>query len=128
ALRRPRVAVAALVAPRTRPALGAQPAVGAPRRAPGPAGLRQHGPPRRPATGRLVAVEIPGQALKRMVRPPGPDDRANERQLVGHPSQTREQLADLDPGDVGGDRVDLAADLGGSIGLDVPHVLVRGAA
>ena len=37
----------------------------------------------------------------------------------------REQLADLDAGHVGLDRLELAADLARGVGLEVPHVLVR---
>jgi hypothetical protein len=40
----------------------------------------------------------------------------------------REDLADLDAGDLRRDRLKLAADFGRGLGLDVPQVLVRRAA
>ena len=40
----------------------------------------------------------------------------------------REQFANVDAGDVGVDRIELAADFARGVGLDVPHVQVGRAA
>ena len=39
------------------------------------------------------------------------DERADDGELVPHPGLQREVLADLHAGDVGGDRLELAAEL-----------------
>jgi len=53
------------------------------------------------------------------------DDRAEDGQLVGDLGDLGEQLADGDPGDGGGDRLELAADLGRRVGLEVEGVRSR---
>src|SRR5207248_4401251 len=55
----------------------------------------------------------------------GIDQRADEDELVGHAGDARDQLADLDPRHVRGNRVELPADFARRLGLDVPHVHVR---
>jgi hypothetical protein len=55
----------------------------------------------------------------------GPDDRSDDRGPVHHPGEPGEDLADPDAGHVGVDRPELAADLDGGLGLEVPQVLVR---
>src|SRR5207237_4193127 len=55
-------------------------------------------------------------------------DAADDRHPVHPLRELRENLADLNPRDVGGDRLELAADLAGRIRLQVPHVLVGRAA
>ena len=72
-----------------------------------------------------VALLPPGVALEGFVAVGHADDGPDDRRLVHHLRDPREDLADLDAGDVGGDRLELAPDLGGGLGLDVPHVLVR---
>ena len=54
--------------------------------------------------------------------------RADDGELVHHLGKTRQVLANLDPGHVGRDRVEFAPDPGGSLGLEIEHVLVRRAA
>src|SRR5205823_413456 len=75
--------------------------------------------------GLLVAA---GRALDGVVPAAGTDDRADEGELVGQGGDLREALADLDAGDGRADRLELAADLGRGVGLEVPHVLVGWAA
>ncbi len=53
---------------------------------------------------------------------------ADEGAAVHLPGQARQQLAHLDAGDGGGDRLELAANLGRGVRLHVPHVEVAGAA
>src|ERR1700722_15070461 len=56
------------------------------------------------------------------------DDGADDGTLVHARSDLRKHLANLDAGDLGGDRFELAANLGWGLGLDLPHVLVGRAA
>ena len=49
-------------------------------------------------------------------------ERADQRELVHLPGRARQVLADLDAGHVGGDGLELAAKLGGRVGLQVPGV------
>ena len=49
-------------------------------------------------------------------------ERADQRELVHLPADARQVLADADAGDVGVDRLELAAELGRRIGLQVPGV------
>ena len=56
------------------------------------------------------------------------DDRADDGELVPHLGLQREVLADLHAGDVGRDRLELAAELRRGVGLEVVHVHVRRAA
>ena len=51
--------------------------------------------------------------------------RSHDRQLVGPLGQLRKVLADLDARHARGDRLELAADLGRRVGLQVPGVLLR---
>ena len=53
------------------------------------------------------------------------DQRADEDELVRHLGDAREVLADVDAGDVGVDRLELAADVGRGVRFEVPHVDVR---
>src|SRR5207253_5019437 len=75
-----------------------------------------------------VADRPAGHALHRVVPAAGADDGADDGELVHQAGDTREDLADLDAGHRGGDRLELAADLGGGLGLDLPQVLVGRAA
>src|SRR5260370_42360816 len=52
-------------------------------------------------------------------------DRGDDGELIHHGRDFGKHLADLDAGDVGRNRLELAADLGRSLGLDFPHILVR---
>ena len=53
------------------------------------------------------------------------DDGAEDGELIHLGGDAREDLADLDAVDAGGDGAKLTPYLAGSLGLDVPHVLVR---
>ena len=80
----------------------------------------------RPAAGRrrllrVVAVEDLDGVVVGLVA----DQRADDDELVHHPRQPRERLADLDAGDVGRDRPPRPGDLLRGVGLEVEHVLVR---
>ena len=53
---------------------------------------------------------------------------ANERHLIGDPGLQGHVLADVEAGHVGLDRLELAADLGRRLGLQVVHVELGGTA
>src|SRR5436305_7805857 len=53
---------------------------------------------------------------------------AKDGVAIGPPGQLRQQLADLEPGRGSRDRPKRAADLGGSVGLGVPGLVVTRAA
>ena len=72
----------------------------------------------RPAAHALVAVVIVDAA----------DDRADDGELVHLRGDPRKAFADLDAGDFGRDRAELAANFLRGLGLDFPHVLMRRAA
>jgi len=55
-------------------------------------------------------------------------DRADEGYTIGHCGELGEELADFHAGHDGFDRVVFAADFGGGVGLEVPHVDVGRAA
>ena len=55
----------------------------------------------------------------------GSDDAANKSELVGYLREEGKLFADLDAWDVRADRPKLAAILGGCLGLEIPHVLMR---
>ena len=90
--------------------------------------LREHGAERGPAAGRLVAREPPRLALEGVVVVNRADHRADEDELVHDGSGAREQLADLDAGDVRRDGFQLAANLARRVHLQVEHILMRRAA
>ena len=50
--------------------------------------------------------------------------RSNDDALVQERGDAREALTDFDAGDDVLDRIELAADFAGSVGLDLPHVLM----
>ena len=52
-------------------------------------------------------------------------DRPHDRVLVSQPREARKMLADVKPGNARGDRLEGSANLGGRLGLEVPHVQVR---
>ena len=79
----------------------------------------------RPPIAASDVVVPASHALDGVVAAAGADDRADDDALVHAGGHAREDLADLDAGDVGGDRLELAADFGRGVGLDVPHILVR---
>src|SRR5262249_27615799 len=56
----------------------------------------------------------------------GADDRAEEDALVHDRGQARKDFAYLHAGNIGVDRLELPADFGRRVGLNLPHVLVRG--
>ena len=98
----------------------------APTRRPAPAASTTTEPnDGQPPPGWLCCVPA-GHALER--RRAAPREPTSERMtanlsiIVGEPRQV---LADLDAGDVRGDRLELAADLGRGVRLEVEHVLVR---
>src|SRR5580693_4757674 len=72
----------------------------------------------RPTAHALVAVVIVDAA----------DHRANDGELVHLGGDPRETFADLNAGDLGRDRTELAADLFGRLSFDFPEVLMRRAA
>ena len=80
------------------------------------------------ADRRAVATGPAAQALIAVVSAVAADDRANDRELVHHRGDAGKALADLQAGDAGGNRAELAANLLGSVGLDFPHVLMWRAA
>ena len=90
--------------------------------------LGNDGPHRRPATRRLTFRAAAGEALEGIMAAVAVGQRADERAFVHHFRETRQVLADLDAGDVGGDGFELATDLARRVGLHVEHVLVRRAA
>src|SRR4029077_13325882 len=51
-------------------------------------------------------------------------DGANDDAFVHDAGDAREDFADLDAGDVGGDRLELRAKRARRLGLDLPHILV----
>ena len=69
-----------------------------------------------------------GHALEARMLVELADERADHRQLVHDGRRSGQQLADLDSRQLRGDRLELAADSRGSIGLEVERVLVRQAA
>ncbi len=69
-----------------------------------------------------------GHALERVVLAGRADNRANDSELGHERSDPREHLANLNAGDRGRDWLELAANLDGRLGLDVPHVLMGRAA
>ena len=80
----------------------------------------------RPASDRAKVIFLPaGVALESLVTIGDADHRANKYRLIGNLGDPGEALADLDPRNIGLNRLELATDLGGSLGLDIPHVLVR---
>ena len=52
------------------------------------------------------------------------NERANEGELIKHRRHTGHQFGDLDARNIGGDRLELAADLRGSIRLEIDHIQV----
>ena len=50
------------------------------------------------------------------------DQRADDRQFVGHAGQLWHQFANLNARHIGGNRLKLAADLGRSIRLEIIHI------
>jgi len=93
---------------------------------------RDHGAHRRPlrppvdAAGRLRSRQQEvgrGRVVGIAVR-----HRPHQAELVGLSRQKREVLGNLDAGDVGADRPELAAVFRRSVGLQIPGVLVRGTA
>ena len=81
-----------------------------------------------PAAGGRVVLQASGHALMGGVAVLGPDDGSQEHQLVGDLGQAGEMLADLNAGNVGGDGLELPANLRGGVHFELEHVLVRGAA
>jgi len=63
-------------------------------------------------------------ALEGIVRAGGPDERANESELIGDARHFGHQFADLETGNPRGDWPEFAADLDRRIGLEIDHVLV----
>ena len=53
------------------------------------------------------------------------DEGANDRELVHHLRDVGHQFADLDAGHFGLDRLEVAANVGGRVHLQVEHILVR---
>ena len=80
-----------------------------------------------PACGRVV-LQASGHALMGGVAVLGPDEGSQQHQLVGDLGQAGEMLADPDAGNVGGDGLELPANLRGRLHFELVHVLVRGAA
>ena len=100
----------------------------------GRAELRQHGAERREVSGDgLVISRPPDDRRPAGQRVVGPGvvvgdrvvDRPDERQVVGLLRQHRQVLAELAARHGRLDRLELAADLRGGVGLHVPGVLVR---
>ena len=82
----------------------------------GPCSLASDGADARPAAHRGQRVRRPaGHALDGVVAAAGADDGADDGALVHAGGDPREDFADLDAGDVGGDRLELAADLDGGV-------------
>src|SRR5579872_3413034 len=71
---------------------------------------------------------IAGLADAGVVLIAGADKRSDDGELVHHRRNLGHVLANLDAGDVGLDRLELAADIGRRVGLQVEHVLMRRAA
>src|SRR5262245_35595883 len=71
-----------------------------------------------PTTRALIRVMTAGRA----------DDAANHRELVHHGGDLWKHFADLQTGNRCRDGVEFAANFLGRFGLDIPHVLMRGAA
>src|SRR5882672_2677893 len=88
--------------------------------------LREDGADIGPAALGLDALPMVAarEALGRVVVAVGADHGPDDRELVHDLRHAREELADLDAGDVGPDGPQLAADFGGRVRLQVPHVLV----
>ena len=80
---------------------------------------------RRPTALRLALLRPAVHALKGRVVPLAADEGADDRQPIHHAGQPRQMLADLDAGDTGGDRLELAADFGRRVGFEIDHVLMR---
>ena len=71
----------------------------------------------------LVAGQHPVAA--RRVRVVVGRHRSDDRQLVGHRGSSRQQLAELDAGNVGADRIERTADVGGCVRLWVKCFVLR---
>ena len=89
--------------------------------------LGEHGADARPAAHRpqRFACGQPVMHWIGVVTAAGADDRADDDELVHAGGDLREDLADLNAGHVGVDRLELAANFGRRFGLDVPHILMR---
>ena len=80
---------------------------------------------RPPADRGPISPLVAGHALVAIVCAIGVCEGANDCEFVGHLREAREEFTDFDSGDIGADRPELAADLGGCVGLEVEHVEMR---
>ncbi len=90
-----------------------------------PCNFRHHRAERRPAAGRLPLEGPAGEALKSVVARVAVRHRADERAAIHHLRELRQMLGDLDAGDIGRDRLELAAKLRRRVHLQVENVLMR---
>src|SRR5439155_25810082 len=85
--------------------------------------LGEDGADARPAAQRRQRAMVPtGQHLDGLVAVDAAGHRANDDALIHDPRDARKNLGDLDAGNVGLDRVKLAANLAWGFGPDLPHV------
>jgi hypothetical protein len=75
-----------------------------------------------------IVGEPTAHALMGFVSVFATDNGSNHHGLIHPLSELREDLADLDTGNVRCDRTEFASDFRGSLRFDFPHVLVRGTA
>jgi hypothetical protein len=77
--------------------------------------------------GQVLGIKA-ALALKRVVSGGGADERADENELVGGSGKLWKVLANVDARQAGGNRLELAANLSRSVGLEIDHVHLRRAA
>ena len=76
------------------------------------------------AEGFEVIGKPSAHALIRLVSILATDDRTDDSGFVHALGQLGKDLADLDPWNIGGDGAELPSNFGGSLGLNLPHILV----
>ena len=80
----------------------------------------------RPTAGRGIrATGATSQTHHRIVRTFCSDERADKSELVRHFRHERKLFTDLNAGNIGSYRAELATELRRSVGLEIPHVLMR---
>ena len=73
----------------------------------------------------LIVEAATRLTLKRGVTSVRTNQRTNDGQLVGHPRELRQQLANFDAGNIRGNRIELASNLGGGVRLQIDQEIGR---
>ncbi len=87
--------------------------------------VRDDRPERRPSLALEGRLGVAGETLIRRVLVAAADDRTDHGHPVHQAGESGHVLAEVDAGHVRRNRLELAADLGGGVRLEVHHVLVR---